>query len=110
MPIFVVHKHSARNLHYDFRLSLGGVLKSWAVPKQPPLKKVADHPLSYAKFRGTIPKGRYGAGKVDVWDKGTFKLVKKKRKVIVVKLKGKKLKGDYCLVKFRNKNWLLFKR
>ena len=118
MPIFVVHKHAARNLHYDFRLEINRVLKSWAVPKQPPLKKglkrlavqVADHPLSYAKFRGTIPKGSYGAGRVEIWDRGTFKLVKKKPKIFVVDLKGKKMKGQYCLYRFRQKNWLLFKR
>ncbi len=119
MPIFVVHKHFARHLHYDLRLSMGGVLKSWAVPKQPPLKKgikrlavqVTDHALSYAKFQGIIPKGQYGAGKVEIWDKGTYSLVEKTKNKIIINFKGKKLKGEYCLILFRPpKNWLFFKR
>lgn len=118
MPIFVVHKHNASHLHWDLRLEMNGVLKSWAVPKQPPLKKdikrlaiqVEDHALSYAKFEGTIPEGQYGAGEVKIWDKGTYSLVEKEAKKIVVEFKGKKLKGKYCLVLFRPpKNWLFFK-
>jgi DNA ligase D-like protein (predicted 3'-phosphoesterase) len=119
MPIFVVHKHHASHLHWDLRLEMNRVLKSWAVPKQPPLKKglkrlavqVTDHALSYAKFEGTIPKGQYGAGKVEIWDKGTYSIVEKEKKKIVVNFKGKKLKGEYCLILFRPpKNWLFFKK
>lgn len=117
MPIFVVHKHNATHLHYDLRLEFNGVLKSWAVPKIPPLTKgikrlairVPDHPLSYAKFEGTIKEG-YGKGTVKIWDKGTFKtLIKKSNKIIII-FKGKKLNGKYALVLFKKpKNWLLFK-
>ncbi len=117
MPIFVVHKHAATHLHYDFRLSLNGVLKSWAVPKELPRTKgvkrlaisVSDHLLSYAKFQGTIPKGMYGAGTVKIWDSGNYKMIEKKKDRLVFELKGKKLKGKYCLIKFKEKNWLFFK-
>jgi DNA ligase D-like protein (predicted 3'-phosphoesterase) len=93
------------------------VLKSWAVPKKPPLKKgikrlaisVPDHARSYAKFEGTISEG-YGAGTVKIWDKGTYEVVEKGKKKIIVRFKGKKLKGEYALVLFRPpKNWLFFK-
>jgi DNA ligase D-like protein (predicted 3'-phosphoesterase) len=121
-PIFVVQRHDARNLHYDFRLEMDGVLKSWAMPKQPPkeagTKRLAiqteDHPLAYADFEGEIPAGAYGAGKVEIWDRGTFQLLKREEKEIVVTLEGEELKGDYVLIRTKygkgEKGWLFFKR
>jgi DNA ligase D-like protein (predicted 3'-phosphoesterase) len=120
--IFVVQRHDARNLHYDFRLEIDGVLKSWAVPKQPPkdtdIKRLAiqteDHPLSYANFEGEIPEGEYGAGKIEIWDKGTFELQKCDEKEIVVTLHGEEMKGNYVLIRTKygkgEKGWLFFKR
>ena len=118
-PIFVIQKHHARNLHWDFRLEMDGVLKSWAVPKEPPtqigLKRLAvqveDHELDYADFEGDIPEGEYGAGKVELWDKGTYELLSRKEKKLVLMLDGEKLKGKYTLVQFgkEEKNWLLFR-
>lgn len=118
-PIYVIHEHHATHLHWDLRLEMGGVLKSWAVPKgpstDPSIRRLAiqveDHPLEYGAFQGIIPKGNYGAGKVIIWDKGTFKIIEKTDKKIIFKINGKKLKGIYCLVKFRPpKNWLFFKK
>ena len=114
---FVVQKHQATHLHYDFRLELDGVLKSWAVPKGPPIEpkirrlavSVEDHPIDYIDFEGTIPKGEYGAGNVEIWDRGTFDLRERDEKTISIILHGKKLKGDYRLVNFKENNWLLFK-
>jgi bifunctional non-homologous end joining protein LigD len=120
---FVVQKHRARQLHYDFRLEWDGVLKSWAVPKGPPRAKggrrlavrVEDHPYAYKNFHGRIPQGQYGAGTVEIWDKGTYEPVfpiaagLKKGHVTFI-LHGKKLQGEYALIKFRGpKNWLLIK-
>lgn len=124
-PIYVVHEHAARRLHWDLRLELEGVLKSWALPKGIPTKKgekhlavqTEDHPLEYASFSGEIPAGNYGAGTVKIWDRGTFELWKREAGMIKVWLMGKKIKGEYVLVKmaprpaFPGKNsWLLFKR
>jgi DNA ligase D-like protein (predicted 3'-phosphoesterase) len=120
--IYVIQKHSASHLHYDLRLEFNGVLKSWAIPKIPPkrrgLKRLAiqveDHPIGYEKFEGIIPEGNYGAGKVKIWDKGTFTIVEKNKDLIVVDIKGEKLKGEYCLVRTKfqgkDKNWIFFKR
>lgn len=136
--IFVVQKHSARALHYDLRLELDGVLKSWAVPKGPSLDPgekhlavmVEDHPVEYAAFEGNIPEGEYGAGEVIIWDSGTYSPDEggrllfhdraaaeaqmreglKKGKLSFV-LRGKKLKGSWTLVKIqkKEKDWLLMK-
>jgi bifunctional non-homologous end joining protein LigD len=132
--IFVVHKHAARNLHYDLRLELDGVLKSWAVPKGPSLNPsekrlammVEDHPLDYKDFEGVIPEGNYGAGSVIVWDKGFYhhpsakdkkesvKLLREGLKKWDVKfvLNGEKLQGEFALVRMRKdeKSWLLLKK
>lgn len=118
-PIFVVHEHRARNMHYDFRLEVGGVLKSWAVPKGVPLsgeKRLAirteDHPIEYAKFSGTIPEGLYGAGVVKIWDRGKFVPESVHMDKIVFELFGKKLKGKYVLVKtkFSKNSWIMFRK
>lgn len=120
-PIYVIQKHDASHLHWDLRLEFNGVLKSWAVPKEPSkdpkTKRLAveteDHPLEYATFEGTIPEGLYGAGKVKIWDKGTFEPLEHTKTKIIFNIKGKKLKGTYCLIKFTKtgpKNWLFFKK
>ncbi len=117
--IYVIQKHDATHLHYDLRLEMDGVLKSWAIPKEPPTEKnvkrlavqTEDHPVDYAEFEGEIPEGEYGAGKVEIWDRGSYDLEEKKEDKIIVRINGKKLKGRYCLIKFKNqeKNWLFFK-
>lgn len=130
---FVVQRHDASRLHYDFRLELGGVLKSWAVPKGPSMNPadkrlavmVEDHPVSYIHFEGVIPEGNYGAGNVEVWDKGVFipvdkdleKLTERQALLALNKgelkffLKGEKLEGGFVLVRMgkEDKNWLLIK-
>ncbi|OQA35307.1 MAG: putative DNA ligase-like protein [Candidatus Dependentiae bacterium ADurb.Bin331] len=131
--IFVIQKHAASHLHYDFRLEINGVLVSWAVPKGPPTKvgekhlaiMTEDHPMSYAQFEGIIPQGEYGGGTVMVWDYGTFNNIKTHNEKIVpieqslkngqveVNLDGAKLKGNFALIKFKKpdtKNeWLMIK-
>jgi DNA ligase D-like protein (predicted 3'-phosphoesterase) len=115
---FVVHKHQASHLHYDFRLEMDGVLKSWAVPKgmplQPGIKRLAvqveDHPLDYIDFAGEIPQGQYGAGTVEIWDHGHYKVDKRGNDVLELTLEGSRLTGGYVLVHTGGKNWLLFKR
>jgi bifunctional non-homologous end joining protein LigD len=134
-PIFVVQKHAASHLHYDFRLEMDGLLKSWAIPKGPSMNPkerrlaimVEDHPYTYKDFEGNIPKGNYGAGTVIVWDTGTYTLVnleneekiEEKFKDDIQKghlsfiLNGKKLKGEFALVRLKvlKKNaWLLIKK
>src|SRR5438128_3908024 len=123
LPIFVVQRHDARRLHYDFRLERNGALASWAVPKGVPLESgeqrlavhVEDHPLDYATFEGEIPKGNYGAGTVEIWDHGTYELVEEKRDGgLTVRLHGKKLEGVWALVPAHlsgdPKNWLLLRK
>jgi DNA ligase D-like protein (predicted 3'-phosphoesterase) len=117
--IYVIQKHAATHLHYDLRLEMDGVLKSWAIPKEPPTisgvrrlaVQVEDHPIEYADFEGTIPEGEYGAGVVEIWDKGTYRMIDRKKDKFVVEINGEKLKGTYVLLKFKNqKNWLFFKK
>ncbi|MFC3159552.1 bifunctional non-homologous end joining protein LigD [Chryseobacterium arachidis] len=132
--IFVIQRHAASRLHYDFRLEMDGVLKSWAVPKGPSLdpkdKRLAmmveDHPYDYKDFEGNIPEGNYGAGQVEIWDSGTYEPLDKDSKLSDEKellkelhagslkfiLHGKKLKGEFALVKMKNteeNSWLLIK-
>lgn len=132
--IFVIQRHAASRLHYDFRLEIDGVLKSWAVPKGPSLdpkdKRLAmmveDHPYDYKDFEGNIPEGNYGAGQVEIWDSGTYEPLDNNSKLSDEKellkelhagslkfiLHGKKLKGEFALVKMKNteeNSWLLIK-
>jgi bifunctional non-homologous end joining protein LigD len=122
-PIFVVQRHDARRLHYDFRLEREGALASWAVPKGIPLEPgqralavhVEDHPLEYADFEGEIPKGNYGAGTVEIWDRGTYELVEEKKDGgLTVHLHGQRLEGTWTLVPAKldgnPKNWLLLRK
>jgi bifunctional non-homologous end joining protein LigD len=122
-PRFVVQRHAARRLHYDFRLERNGALASWAVPKGIPLRHgqrhlavhVEDHPLDYADFEGTIPAGEYGAGTVEIWDRGTYELLEEKRNGgLTVRLHGERLDGEWTLVPARldgdPKNWLLLRK
>jgi DNA ligase D-like protein (predicted 3'-phosphoesterase) len=131
--VFVVQKHDASRLHYDFRLEVDGVLKSWAIPKGPSMntrdKRLAvpteDHPLEYRNFEGIIPEGQYGAGRVIVWDTGTFRNVTKRdgqpvpldqaieNGQLAIWLEGKKLKGGFALTRIRDGKkpvWLLVKK
>ena len=132
--IFVIQRHAASRLHYDFRLEMEGVLKSWAVPKGPSLNPedkrlammVEDHPYDYKDFEGNIPEGNYGAGQVEIWDRGTYEPLDQESKLSDEKellkelkagslkfvLHGKKLKGEFALVKMKNaenNSWLLIK-
>ena len=122
-PRFVIQRHAARRLHYDFRLERDGALASWAVPKGIPLERgdrrlavhVEDHPLEYADFEGTIPAGQYGAGTVEIWDRGTYELLEEKRNGgLTVRLHGDRLEGVWTLVPASldgdPKNWLLLRK
>src|SRR5215470_3608008 len=122
-PRFVVQRHDARRLHYDFRLERHGALASWAVPKGVPLRRgerhlavhVEDHPLEYGDFEGEIPAGQYGAGTVKIWDRGTYELLEEKRNGgLTVRLRGERLEGVWTLVPAHldgdPKNWLLLRK
>jgi bifunctional non-homologous end joining protein LigD len=122
-PVFVVQRHDARRLHYDFRLERDGVLASWAVPKGVPLEPgeqhlavhVEDHPLEYGSFEGEIPQGNYGAGTVEIWDRGTYELLEEKRDGgLTVRLHGERLEGTWALVPAHlsgdEKNWLILRK
>src|SRR5207302_8317427 len=122
-PIFVIQRHDARRLHYDFRLERDGVLASWAVPKGVPLEPgeqrlavhVEDHPLEYGSFEGEIPQGQYGAGTVEIWDEGTYELVEEKRNGgLTVRLHGRRLEGVWGLIPAKldgkEENWLLVRK
>jgi DNA ligase D-like protein (predicted 3'-phosphoesterase) len=130
-PVFVIQKHDARSLHYDFRLEVDGVLKSWAVPKgpstDPSQKRLAvpteDHPLDYASFEGVISEGEYGAGTVMVWDHGPYRNLRAEKKddglsmedaiddgKVEVWLDGEKLRGGYALIRTGgDERWLMIK-
>ncbi|MFE2267028.1 DNA polymerase ligase N-terminal domain-containing protein [Streptomyces griseosporeus] len=129
-PRFVVQIHDARRMHFDFRLQVGDVLRSWSVPKgpsdDPRDKRLAvpteDHPLEYEEFEGVIPRGEYGGGTVIVWDRGTYEPLSHDRRGRLVdfaeslerghatfRLKGSKLRGEYALTRFRDGDWLLVK-
>lgn len=130
---FVVQMHQARRLHFDLRLEVNGVLKSWAVPKGPSMNpqhkrlavQVEDHPLEYATFEGIIPEGEYGAGTVIVWDRGVYRNITVKNRIeqsmeqaieaghITFLLLGRKLKGEFALIRLKGgkeNNWLLIKK
>lgn len=120
---FVVHEHHASRLHYDLRLEVGGVLKSWAVPKGPSMDpadkrlavRVTDHPLEYASFEGVIPEGSYGAGTVVIWDEGIFEPVDDpevglSKGHLSFRLKGTRLRGEFALVRMKRDLWLLIKK
>lgn len=121
--VYVIQKHRASRLHYDLRLELDGVLKSWAIPKVPPFRagekrlaiEVEDHPLGYEKFEGVIPDGEYGAGQVEIWDSGFYQLLDKTDNKLEILLSGEKLKGIYSLICMKEKDqkskllWLFYK-
>ncbi|WP_414469917.1 DNA polymerase ligase N-terminal domain-containing protein [Methanobacterium sp. ACI-7] len=132
-PRFVIQKHDASRLHYDFRLEVGGVLKSWSIPKGPSIdpgqKRLAvpteDHPIDYIDFEGIIPEGNYGAGTVIIWDTGTYKNTQEEKGKLIkmeeaienghvnIELEGEKLKGKYALIytgRGKRKFWLLLKK
>jgi len=120
--VYAIQKHRASHLHYDLRLEEGGVLKSWAIPKLPPeeekVRRLAveteDHPLGYEDFEGVIPEGEYGAGRVEIWDHGTYIPQESSPNRRILEIKGDKLRGRYALIKLKpknpeDKNWLFFK-
>ncbi len=121
--IYVIQKHAASRLHYDLRLEKNGVLASWAIPKTPPLKegekrlavRTEDHPIDYADFEGVIPEPNYGAGTVEIWDRGTYEVVEAADSKWIVDIRGHRLKGRYALVRIKPRagekdvSWLFFR-
>jgi bifunctional non-homologous end joining protein LigD len=121
--IYVIQKHAASRLHYDLRLEENDVLLSWAIPKAPPLEegekrlavRTEDHPLEYADFEGVIPEPEYGAGTVEIWDRGRYSAVERTPAKILFEIRGQKLKGRYALVHIKPRpgekdvNWLFFR-
>ncbi len=123
MPLrFVVHEHHAARLHFDFRLEMDGVLRSWALPKGPSMNPadrrlavaVEDHPLDYIDFEGIIPSGQYGAGAVVMWDSGTYELLDRTDNKISFLLHGERLRGGFTLARIKGRGkgneWLLIKK
>ena len=127
MPTFVVQEHHASHLHWDFRLEVGGVLKSWAIPKGPSMNpadkrlaiQVEDHTLDFGSFEGTIPEGEYGAGQVIIWDSGTYEPLTEMEEGLgkghlIFNLSGQRLQGEFALVRLKHgatgKEWLLMKK
>ncbi len=122
--IFVIQEHDSKKLHWDLRLEMGGVLRSWAVPKEPPtepgVKRLAiptkDHSMEYADFEGVIPEGQYGAGTVKIWDRGTFEPleVDDEKGKIIFRVDGQRLSGVYCLIRTKTRGgkeqWLFFRK
>jgi len=120
---YAIQEHAARRLHWDLRLERGGVLKSWAIPREPPavegVKRLAvaveDHPLGYGTFEGDIPEGNHGSGKVSLWDRGSYEPLDISEGKWVFVLKGRRLSGKYCLIRLsprpgdKSENWLFFK-
>lgn len=120
--VYAIQKHSASRLHFDLRLEEGGVLKSWAIPKlpvnKPGIKRLAvqteDHPLGYEEFEGTIPAPGYGAGTVEIWDRGEYRPLENKPYLRTMEIFGRRLEGRFALVRLKagrggDKNWLFFK-
>jgi DNA ligase D-like protein (predicted 3'-phosphoesterase) len=121
-PVYAIQKHQASHLHFDLRLEKKGVLKSWAIPKEPSqeegVRRLAveteDHPLGYEDFEGVIPEGEYGAGRVEIWDRGVYEEEESGPGKLVFAVKGRRLNGRYALIKLKpqnsaDKNWLFFK-
>lgn len=120
--VYVIQKHQASRLHYDLRLEERGVLKSWAVPKVPVnrggVKRLAvqteDHPLGYEDFEGTIPESEYGAGTVEIWDRGEYRPLETAAGKMIVEISGRRLRGRFALIRIKareggDKNWLFLK-
>jgi bifunctional non-homologous end joining protein LigD len=120
MSRFVIQKHDARTFHYDFRLERDGMFKSWAVPKglpeRPGIRRLAlqveDHSLAFGDFEGEIPEGQYGAGAVEIWDRGSYTLHEWTDEKIVFSLEGQRLAGRFCMIRFHRKGereWLVWR-